>query len=196
MRLAVWCVLLAICSLCSELQAATAFYFTSSPDSWVGSGETRTVTPEQGFSFSTTYNGNAVYTYINDVSSPNPGNWSLHFIGVDGAQLSVGDYFNAQRMILPAVDHSPGMDFSGNYRGNNMLTGEFHVLELTYGGPTGVQSFAVDFLQYDEGEASWWNRGSYRYNSDIPITSIPEPSTAVLSVGIFALLAGRRRRPG
>jgi hypothetical protein len=197
MRLAVWCLFLGLPVICADVQAETAFYYASSPDSWVGGGETRFVTPRSGYSFSRTYNGNAVYTFIDNVSSPTPGNWYLGFIGADATQLSVGDYFNAERMILPPPGHAPGMDFSGNFRDNNMLTGEFHVLELKYGGPTGIQSFAVDFMQYDEGVTNWWNWGSYRFNSDIPITLVPEPrSLELCTLCLCAILGRRGLRPG
>jgi hypothetical protein len=59
------------------------------------------------------------------------------------------------------------MAFTGPGRANNTLTGYFNVLQAVYtnGQPA---AFAVDFLQYDEGNLTWWNRGSIRYNSDIP----------------------------
>ena len=72
-----------------------------------------------------------------------------------------------------------------------MLTGYFNVLQAVYDTNGQVVSFAVDFLQYDEGIVGDWNTGSIRYNS-----TVPEPSSILLTA--FGLLIVwwqiRRRR--
>ena len=66
------------------------------------------------------------------------------------------------------------LDFSGNGRGNNSLTGSFNILESNI-AEDGTFSFAVDFLQYDEEITNWWIKGALRYNSDVPVNLTPEP---------------------
>jgi hypothetical protein len=75
------------------------------------------------------------------------------------------------------------------------LTGLFNVLEIVYGPGGSVSSFAVDFLQYDEGIETRWNLGSLRYNSSVPISLVPEPmSWAMFAAGLAALATFSRRR--
>lgn len=70
-----------------------------------------------------------------------------------------------------------------------MLTGYFNVLQAVYDTNGQVVSFAVDFLQYDEGGLSAWNMGSIRYNS-----AVPEPSSIVLLLcGLATVGLGRKR---
>jgi hypothetical protein len=89
---------------------------------------------------------------------------------------------------------APGLDFSGDGRGDNTLTGYFNVLEIQYGSGNSIVSFAADFVQYDEGHMDWWNQGSIRFNSSLPI---PEPSTLALisfcGLGV-GVVAYRRRK--
>ena len=50
--------------------AVTAFYYTSSPESWVGHGETVLVTPSHGFEFTASRNfDNGVSFAINDFNA-------------------------------------------------------------------------------------------------------------------------------
>lgn len=93
--------------------------------------------------------------------------------------MSVGTYDDATRFPFQSPVN-PGLTFAGNGRGNNTLTGSFKVLDVTYGVNGTVLSFAADFVQYDEGMLNRWNVGSIRYNSDIPVASVPEPSGLVL----------------
>ncbi|MBL8483972.1 MAG: PEP-CTERM sorting domain-containing protein [Rhodocyclaceae bacterium] len=182
-----------------EVKAATEFFYTSSPQSWVGAGQTVTVTPLNGFSFTPSRNfDNGVSFSINDFNT-NPNFWEqrwwyLDFSAPFDAPLAVGIYQGATRWPFQAATE-PGLDFSGNGRGNNTLTGSYNVLEVAYGASGAVESFAADFIQYDEGFQSWWNVGSIRFNSDVPITGVPEPSAPLLlSFGVAAVVAIARRR--
>ena len=169
----------------------TALYYTSSPESWVGHGETVTVTPAEGFQFTAQPNfDNGVSFAINDfLTNPDFQKtrwWYLDFAAPFSALLTVGFYDHATRFPFQDAEN-PGLDFSGNGRGNNMLTGFFEVLEAVYAADGSVLKFAADFTQFDEGFANWWNRGSIRFNSDIPliISQVPEPATGLL---LFAAL--------
>jgi hypothetical protein len=172
-----------------QLYAANVFYYKSSPTAWVGAGKTETLTPGTGYLFSGfKYESQGAYTNAmgftvrtDDFSEL----WNLYFVGPNLTPPNVDLYTGAKRW--PFQGNSPGLSFFGNGRGDNTLTGEFRVLESSYSGGT-VQKFAVDFMQYDEGNLNRWNWGSFRFNSDIPITPIPEPMSLLLLS--LALLGG------
>jgi hypothetical protein len=152
---------------------STAFYFTSSPSSYVGSGETTTITPDGGYSFVVGSFYNIFYAQIQlpDYSDY----WELDVEAPDGDTLTPDIYTDAHRFEDSV---HPGLSFYGNSRGDNGVTGQFQVLDLTIADGV-VISAAVDFTQYDEGNPNWWNVGSLRYNSTVPLT-VPEPSSFAL----------------
>lgn len=159
-------------------QAATVLSYISSPYSWVGFGETASVTPEDGFAFHVNTSSNAASFAINDFYS-NPDIqaarwWYLDFAAPLDQSLAVGTYIGAIRFPFQTTD-APGLNFSGNGRGNNQLAGSFTVLEAVYTDDGTLLSFAADFLQLDEGSSNWWNKGAIRLNSDLPISLTPEP---------------------
>jgi len=148
----------------------TAFYFTSSPDSFVGRGQTIFLTPTNGFFIAAIR-----YSEIRfDCHDTNGGdlNWTVDFAARSNSVLTPGAYLGAHRFLPIGQDDGPGLDFEGQGRGNNSLTGYFNVLEVVYDANTNVVSFAADFVQYDEGVTNHWNEGSVRFNSTIPI---PQP---------------------
>jgi hypothetical protein len=178
--------------------AVTGLYYTSSDQSWVGGGETVLVTPEDGFQFVVTRNfDNGVSFWINDFNSHSVSNrwWHVEFAAPNDEPLTVAQYQNATRFPFQSSD-SAGLDFDGNGRGNNTLTGAFNVLEAVFAGDGTVLSFAADFVQYDEGVQSWWNVGSVRFNSSVDFPALPEPSTPVLlAIGlVLCVLASAARR--
>lgn len=189
----------ALMALTGQADAATEFFYTSSPQSWVGYGQTVSVTPAMGFDFTASRNfDNGVSFAINDFATNLNFQatrwWHLDFSAPLDAPLSVGNYARATRWPFQATD-APGLNFDGNGRGNNTLTGSFQILEATYAASGEVLTFAADFRQYDEGVQGWWNMGSIRYNSDIPISPIPEPSTALLLCAGIGVLMPFARRP-
>jgi hypothetical protein len=166
----------------------TAFYFTSSPESFIGHGETFQGSLDDGLTFYT----NAYGFYGVGLTIRVPGTpplygdareWDLLFSTADGAPLVAGTYFS----VIGPVTAS--LDFSGNGRGDSTRTGSFQVLEYSVDPHYGfVESLAIDFTQYDEGNLSWWNVGSVRFNSEIPLTT-PEPGATSLALlaGLFAV---------
>lgn len=115
----------------------------------------------------------------------------MSFAGFNQTPATVGYYPNARRDIWP---QSPGLDFSGQSRGDNDLSGWFRVLQCDLNASGNVASYAVDFMQYDELATYAWNYGSLRYNSDIPITPIPEPTTSTLLLLGMLVIGSYRRR--
>jgi len=159
-----------------QAQAATLLSFLSSPYSFVGGGETVSAGPDNGFDIGV--QGDPFTMLRFNVAEPWTSEglsryWNLELAAPQGASLAVGFYANATRWPFQETT-APGLTFSGNYRGNNRLTGSFNVLESTI-TDDGTFSFAVDFLQYDEESTNAWIKGAIRYNSEVPINLTPEP---------------------
>jgi hypothetical protein len=156
-------------------QAATLLSFLSSPYSWVGGGETSTAGPANGFEIGVQGDPFTMLEFrVIEPWTPDGWRWwYLRLAAPDGANLSVGSYANATRWPFQETT-APGLDFSGNGRGNNRLTGSFNILESNL-ADDGTFSFAVDFLQYDEESSNAWIKGAIRYNSEVPINLTPEP---------------------
>jgi hypothetical protein len=181
----------ALAFLCTghKLRADTFFYFTSSPTSWIGQGQTLTLT--EGFYARRTFDFGV------DTDSVHLGvdNGSIYYeLNIVGSGLTlpvVGFYTNATRW--PFMGSGIGMEFRGEGRADNTLTGYFNVLQADYDASGQVAAFAVDFMQYDEGNVNRWNQGSIRYNSNIPI---PEPGTGILAALGLAVIWLRRVQSG
>ena len=186
-------ILIFVCVLTQANAQTNAFYFTSSPQSFIGQGKTLLATTTNGYAFS----GYSSSVYMDSVtfnigSSGNPPTlWILSF-STATPPFTVGSYSNAVR-FPDGGGTAPGLDFSGDGRGDNTLTGSFDILELSFSTNHTLISFAADFIQYDNGNPNEWNEGSIRYNSTIPI---PEPSAlAIISLCSFCCLLARQKLP-
>jgi len=168
----------------------TSFSFTSSPTSYIGGGQSRFITPEDGHTFNiyTRDSGSTVRFYITDFSDPlNYDTWDLRFSTGDASLLQPSTtYLDAQR--YPFNGDSPGLSFSGNGRGINTLTGYFTVLAAVYDQNNILTSFAADFMQFEYGITSNWDKGEIRYNY-----VVPEP-TAITLIAFGGFAASRLRR--
>jgi S1-C subfamily serine protease len=71
------------------------------------------------------------------------GGWTLLLGAGQGRNLDVGEYRDAKRH--PFSGESPGIEFTGNGRGCNAISGEFRVWEFEMKGNTVVR-LAVDFV--------------------------------------------------
>ena len=89
--------------------------------------------------------------------------WDATFSPRPGDTLRPGSYDNAAR--YPFNGSQPGMDVNGHGSGCNTVSGHFTVREATYNRYDEVQSFAVDFVQYCDGDPSNEWRGSLDYRS-------------------------------
>ena len=175
-RLMAWALTLPLAGSLQPAQAATSLSFLSSPYSYVGGGETVSAGPDNGFDI--VVHGDPFTMLSFSIAEPwTPEGlsryWNLELAAPEGASLSVGSYANATRWPFQETT-APGLTFSGNYRGNNRLTGSFNILESNV-ADDGTFSFAVDFLQYDEESTNAWIKGAIRYNSEVPVNLTPEP---------------------
>jgi len=196
---------LALVLFSSTAHADLILSFDSTPQSWVGRGESFTVTPDDGYLFSyRDWSTNGLSFRISSLNSPfgpdfDPlsgeryNYWVLNLTAPFGHQLTSGFYGDARR--TPTRDGiQAGLDFYGNHRGNNRLTGFFNVLDIAYDPAGLLQTFAVDFTQFGEGLMSRRIDGHLRYNSSIPIR-ISEPSAVVLmALGLLGFFWMRRRK--
>ncbi len=163
----------------SAVHSASAFSIISSPQSWIGGGNSFLVTQEDGFSFNGYLDsGTTASLSINGLDwrteQPIPTWWTLDLAAPDYSPLTVGFYQNAKHYPFQG-DSFPGINFEGNGRSNSTVTGSFEIFELVANPDGTILSFAADFTQFDEDIDDWWNRGSLRINSDFPLTLLASP---------------------
>lgn len=178
--------------------AATTFYFTGTPNSWVSQGQTTTLTPTTGLGWtfsleSSGQNGDIIGLSVNDFST-NPDFfsqtwWDFRIASSDFSPLAVGRFDGATRW--PFNDPGePGLNFSGDARGNNMLSGYFEIFELEFLPDGNIGSLAVDAQQFGENILTEYDWISLRFNSNIPITLEPHAAAVPLPASAAFLLTG------
>jgi hypothetical protein len=92
--------------------------------------------------------------------------WGADFALPSGVSWAPGTYAGAARYPFQSASQ-PGLNFSGEGRGCNQLSGWFEIAEIQVVGNT-VTRLAVDFVQHCEsGEPALF--GAIRYNSDVPL---------------------------
>ncbi len=141
---------------------STLFYFTSSPNSWIGQGQTVFAAPTNGF-YILPISGVNQYEAGFVIGSTTPTIHPIWDIEMDSPSeyLTNGFYANAERL---GGNTGPGLNFDAPGRGDNTLTGYFNVLDINYDSNHTLVSFAADFVQYDVGVPGLWNQGGIRYN--------------------------------
>lgn len=199
-----------VLSILCTARSASAYMilsFESAERSWVGQGESHTVSPEDGYVFSARQYSwdNSLHFSIASFNSPfgpdwNPSSgdeyfyWSLDLAAPFDQMLGMGRYENAARYPFQD-DNQPGLTFSGNHRGNNQNAGYFEVLDIVFDSVGVLETIAVDFTQYGETNPEWWIHGKLRYNSDIPLSaeSVSEPPALHLfSLAVLVVILRRK----
>lgn len=174
-----WALTLPLLVPLQPAQAAMSLSYLSSPYSWIGGGSTGSLSLNDDFEIlvdgipPNTLGFSIGRSWIPDLPDGAYVYWNLYLAAPQGEPLTVGSYANATRWPFQLAT-APGLDFSGNHRGNNRLTGSFDILELNYTDGV-ISSIAVDFLQYDEESLNAWIKGALRYHSAIPVALTPEP---------------------
>lgn len=125
----------------------TSLSFVSEPGDYIGQGQSLTFTPaDAGFTAMVSSDQRQVAVSI----APGGSSWTLNLAAPEGQQLVSGAYENATRWPFQSPV-APGLDFSGDGRGCNELTGRFEVLEAVYGQYGYVERFHATFEQHCEG---------------------------------------------
>jgi hypothetical protein len=155
-------------TLLPTAHAQTIFYFTSSPTSFVGGGQTFYATPEAGYTINVSDSWRVSAWCYGPGFNPS---WQVLLQAANNQPVTVGEYDNTQET---ADSTHPSLYFFGQGRASSGPTGHFNVMDLTLDTNGNVLSFAADWVQYDHGDPAAWNAGSIRFNSSIPIPA-PEP---------------------
>lgn len=188
--IAIFFLLLQICSAATSL-VFTGKGFTTQGKVWslLGTDYTRTTPIDTSV---TNMAGVSYFFRGEDVDLLRLPWWNIHLAAPAGQILGIGTYSNTVYNGF-AVDGSPSFILSGDGRVDPRMSGTFTVLEIEW-APVGsyATKIAVDFSVSDStGENTAF--GSLRYNSDIPVSPVPEPSTSILGLLSLALVVRRKR---
>lgn len=151
----------------------TYLSFTSQQGDYIGQGQSQIFTPSGSqFNSMVSQDGREFA-----VSVFPPGSfWFLHMAAPVGQQLLPGVYEGATRWPFQAPS-TPGLDFSGDGRGCNILTGRFEVLEAVYAPFGYVERFHATFEQHCEG-------ASPALFGEIQIVNPPPPPPLTLALTV------------
>ena len=153
--------------------AQTFLKFTSEPGDYIGGGQTLTFTPaDTGFNSMISTDNREIAIHL----SPSSSFWSLHLAAPAGTKLVPGVYEGATRWPFQAPP-TPGLDFSGDGRGCNTLTGKFEVLEAKYAPFGYVERFHATFEQHCEG-------GTPALFGEVQIVNPPPPPPLTIDLTV------------
>ena len=151
---------------------ASALYLISPPGEFIGNESTRLINfgPENpGSSLQVNNHAGGRITVSMTEPPPNMSGGTLWFLELDApgdGPVVVGSYEGAVRS--GSNGSGPGLNFSGDGRACNSLTGRFDVFDVAYAGDGSVQRLAVNFQQYCDGSAHvLW--GEMRVNSTLRV---------------------------
>jgi hypothetical protein len=167
-------------SLPAAVATSGSLSMTSDPGDFVGQGQDWSYTAGPDiFSSQLLYRSEVEAGVDVIVHGANGDSWRLDFSAPFGAHLTPGTYSDAARW--PFEDPSqPGLEIDGNGRGCNMLTGNFTVLDATYGPDGSVQTFHATFEQHCEGAVAAL-RGEVQLTNPPPVhvTLTVDPKASV-----------------
>lgn len=170
---------LATVSLVNNNSSVTFLHFESDPGDYIGAGQEKLLSIANGCVITAAANNGGVRFSIdnnNYTSYELEEDWDLELSAAVGSIFGLGDYEDAQRDPFKESGH-PGLEFSGDGRGSNTLTGNFQVLELAYDNEGNILRFAANFEQHSEGGKPALY-GQIRYNSAVPLPP-PRPVQVV-----------------
>lgn len=182
--------LVSLCSLSSAYGAPITrlTVVDSSPTSWVARGlQNYTVSPDLGWNFAPSRNFDNGIGF--DITGPALTGtsidwWFLNFAAPFDAELMPGLYSDFQRYPFQDDDR-PGLEFGSTGRLDNMASGFFEILEVTYDAFGNVLTFAADFTHYGEENIDNYANVELRFNA----TAVPLPSVfALLALGLTIML--------
>jgi hypothetical protein len=157
----------------STAEAQTFLKYTSESGDYIGQGQTQLFTPaDSGFNSLTSTDNREIAISV----FPSSSFWYLNLAAPAGTTLAPGIYEGATRWPFQAPP-TPGLDFSGDGRGCNTLTGRFEVLEAKYASFGYVERFHATFEQHCEG-------GTPALFGEIQIVNPPPPSPLTIDLTV------------
>lgn len=145
-----------------SVPTGNVLFYSSQAGDYIGQGVTEIL------STSNQYTVSGVITYLESFNIASAtGSWTLNLRSPTNTPLTVGSYENVQRAPF-APAGVPGLEFTGNGRGCNTVTGRFDVLDAAHDASGNIQKMAVNFEQHCEGGTSALF-GQLRYNSALPV---------------------------
>ena len=145
----------------SAFAGQNILYYSSQPGDFLGLGAEVTFTGADG-TFSVAAATSSLGARFNTPDFSHF--WSLALATGDSTALQVGAYENAARFV---TGH-PALDFTGDGRGCNTVTGRFDVLEIVRDATGAVTQLAVNWEEHCDGMVPALF-GQYRLNSDVPV---------------------------
>jgi len=168
---------------------ADLLYYTSSPHSYIGGGETLLL---EGLSADASFKHGFPTSVVIRRLDSSGAFWEVALVGPNNSQPTVGSYSFTEGWPFQPSGQA-GFIFGAENREDANVRGAFQVLEIERVGDD-LTKLAVDFTQFEKFNLPEFTMGSIRFHSDIPITFVPEPSTfALAALGGVGLLAVRRR---
>jgi hypothetical protein len=150
----------------STFAGQNVLYYSSQAGDYIGQGQDVTFTGADG-SFSVSAGSSTLRAGF---IAPGWTHWWFLILGTaNGAALQAGAYEGAQR--FPSGGH-PQLEFYGDGRGCNTITGRFDVLEIVRDASGAVTQLAVNWEQHCEGGVPAL-LGQIRYNSSVPVIKTP-----------------------
>ncbi len=133
----------------SVATAGSQLTLTSEPGDYIGQGQSYVYKDaDSAFKYSTNYDNGITVSITNSNTW-----WTLNLAAPGNAQIQPGVYEQAARFPFQPAD-KPGLDFSGNGRGCNTLTGKFKVSEVSYDTDGILTSLSATFEQHCEGNVA------------------------------------------
>lgn len=147
----------------SVASAGSQLTLTSEPGDYIGQGQNAVYTDTgTAFKYSTNFD-NGITVAITNANTW----WTLNLAAPGNARIQPGVYEQAARFPFQPAD-KPGLDFSGNGRGCNTLTGKFKVNAVTYEADGTLSSLSATFEQHCEGNVAALH-GAINYNLEPPM---------------------------
>ena len=146
-----------VCLMAGSVVAGeTSMWLTGDGLDYITQGLTYSYNDGDGTTFTATSLDTGVSVNISVIGPSFSYHWYLDFEAPNGQQLAPGFYPFATRYPFNDPD-VPGLSVFGQFRGCNILGGEFTVNEASFGPNGEVLALDVSFIQHCEGQppAAW-----------------------------------------
>lgn len=151
---------------CPQDGESDYLYYYSQENDYIGLGTTNLIrkSDTQTFELSENFDNEFIATVIKPAYAEW---WYLSFASIGNTQLQVGTYTEAVRYPFQSITEN-GLNFYGNGRGCNRLSGKFEIFEVEYNSVNQPTKLAVNFEQHcEDGAPALF--GYYRFNSNAPM---------------------------